>query len=164
MQRRIGLSAAIGIQPPKINEIFKTSGRYAPATTNSTVNRNFFCANNALFATGNVHTAKWRATGRFWTPTAADGPWADTLFTYTHKKECNIPLQYFFITFLNFKHTHTPRAQRAREYHHHHHHHHHHHRHFQSGLNSKNYCKDHCDCSGGEIMTRKRICHSKSNS
>ena len=30
------------------------------------------------------------------------------------------------------------------------------------GLNSKNCCKDHC--SGGEIMTRKRKCHSKSNS
>ena len=29
-------------------------------------------------------------------------------------------------------------------------------------LNSKNYCKDHC--SGGEIITRKRKCHSESNS
>jgi len=38
----------------------------------------------------------------------------------------------------------------------------HHHWHFLSGLNSKNYCKDHC--SGWEIMTRKRKCHSKSNS
>ena len=28
---------------------------------------------------------------------------------------------------------------------------------FQNGLNSKNYCKDHC--SGGEIMTKKRKCH-----
>ena len=63
----------------KINKVLKTSGRYGPATTNPTVNRNFFCANNALFATGNVHTAKWRATGRQWfpvllnRPTAADG-------------------------------------------------------------------------------------------
>ena len=29
------------------------------------------------------------------------------------------------------------------------HHHHRHHRHFQSGLNNKNYCKDHCS-GGGE--------------
>ena len=39
--------------------------------------------------------------------------------------------------------------------------HHRHHRHFLSGLNSENYCKDHC--SGGEIMTRKKKCNSKSS-
>ena len=85
----------------KINKVLKTSGRYGPATTNPTVNRNFFCANNALFATGNVHTAKWRATGRQWFPVllnADSGRWADTLFIYTHRKDCNIPLQYFFTT------------------------------------------------------------------
>ena len=43
---------------------------------------------------------------------------------------------------------------------HHHHHYYHHHRHFQSGLNSKNYCKDHW--SGvGEC---KGKCNWKSNS
>jgi len=40
------------------------------------------------------------------------------------------------------------------QYYHHHHHHHH-------GVNSENYCKDHC--SGGEIMTNEKW-NSKSNS
>ena len=51
MLRRIGLSAAIGVQRQEISDILKTSGRYAAATTNHDVKP--FCTNNELFATGN---------------------------------------------------------------------------------------------------------------
>jgi len=40
----------------KINDIFKSRGRYAAATTYRTLNPNFRCTNNAAFATENKHT------------------------------------------------------------------------------------------------------------
>jgi len=41
-------------------DILKTSGRYAAASLQLTLtlNPNFFCTHNALFATANKHTAK----------------------------------------------------------------------------------------------------------
>ena len=76
MDQCIDQSATIGVEKThEINDILKTRGRYAAATTNLNPNSkpltlsitqtltilaltsdpNFFCTNNALFATGNKH-------------------------------------------------------------------------------------------------------------